>query len=429
MSVRGLYIAVLISACQLPSAERGDDVAPASSVCGDGFVGANEICDDGNTVPGDGCNDTCMSDETCGNGIVDPEELCDDSNALGGDGCSAECTSTEVCGNGIVDTINGETCDDANLIAGDGCSANCQSNESCGNNIVDPPETCDQGGGFTATCDPDCTAAQCGDGIRNAVAGEQCDSSGVNTAACDANCTLPSCGDGTHNPAAGEACDSGGVNTAQCDTDCTLPVCGDGRTNSAANEQCDDANGSTNDGCIACRIAVCGDGYHYIGVEQCDPAIHGGCSASCTWNPIVYTIQFAQLMNAQPCSGYDNNYPYDYCMGALGFSWNDTSPFQPSRVVVETNFGIDCSYINGVYAYSRQVYLNGAYGGDYALASDPAYCVCGGGPTQYVGLDMGGAAGAYVRGGTNSISLPPSAGFCTGFANFGGGYARVHIYP
>ncbi len=431
MSVRGLCIAVLLCACQLPAAQRGDDQpSPSSSVCGDGFVGANEICDDGNTMSGDGCSDNCMSDETCGNGIIDAGETCDDSNAIGGDGCSADCKSDETCGNGIVDEINGETCDDANLIAGDGCSANCQSNESCGNSVVDLNEECDEGGGFTATCDPDCTRAVCGDGIRNTAAGEACDSSGQNTAACDADCTLPVCGDGRHNPAAGEQCDNGGINTAGCDPDCTLPVCGDGRVNPAANEQCDDANNSPNDGCVACRNAFCGDGHHYFGVEQCDYAIHGGCATNCTWEPVVYTIQVGQLFNQVPC--IEATHYYDECAyREIGFTWQDTAPFQPSRVVVEINWGVDCSSYNGYSSYSRPAYLNGAFGGQLNV-TDPGACTCYA-PTRYMGYDISGAAGAYVRGGMNRLSLPPDPaqlwGYCSGMSNFGGGYARVYVYP
>lgn len=435
MSVRGLCIAVLLCACQLPAAERGDDTAlPSSSVCGDAFVGANEICDDGNTESGDGCSDNCMSDETCGNGIVDTDERCDDSNAIGGDGCSVDCSSDETCGNGIKDEINGETCDDANLIAGDGCSANCQSNESCGNNVVDPNEQCDRGGGFTPQCDPDCTNATCGDGIRNPAANEQCDSSGQNTAACDSNCSLPSCGDGTYNPAAGEQCDSGGTNTAGCDPDCTLPVCGDGRTNPAANEQCDDANGSSTDACVGCRNAFCGDGYHFVGVEQCDPSVHGGaCSGSCTWNPVVYTIGRGQLIGVSAC--YDTDaHVYDPCIGNdIGFTWTDTAPFQPSQVVVEINFGVDCTtYLDNVTTYyDRPTYLNGAYAGNYGIQSGYEYCSCVP-PTKYLGLNLGGAAGAYVRGGANTFTLPEypnTQAYCTGFSDFGGGYARVYVYP
>ena len=432
MSVRGLCIAMLLCACQLPTAERGEDVPlPSSAVCGDGFVGANEICDDGNTTSGDGCNDNCTSDETCGNGVVDQNERCDDSNAIGGDGCNAECTSDETCGNGIIDEINGETCDDANLIAGDGCSANCQSNESCGNRVVDIGEQCDEGGGFTATCDPDCSRATCGDGVRNAIANEQCDSSGQNTAACDANCTLPACGDNTYNAAAGEQCDSGGVNTAGCDLDCTLPACGDGRTNTAANEQYDDANGSPNDACISCRNAACGDGYVYSGVEQCDYAVNGGCNGGCSWDPVVYTIQRDQLIGVSGCE--TETHVYDGCSGMdIGFTWSDSAPFQPSQVVVEINFGVDCTaLLTGIYAYSRPTYLNGTYAGDYGIQTALEECTCYP-PTKYLGLNLGGAAGAYVRGGANTFTLPSypnSQAYCTGFSDFGGGYARVHVYP
>jgi hypothetical protein len=64
----------------------------------------------------------------------------------------------------------------------------------------------------------------CGDGVHNAFALntatqegtdiEACDTS-ENTATCDSDCTAPACGDGICNLAAGE-CD-----VARCTTDCT----------------------------------------------------------------------------------------------------------------------------------------------------------------------------------------------------------------
>ncbi len=71
--------------------------------CGDSTlnVTAGEQCDDGNTTPGDGCSDTCMTEE-CGDGDLDPGEECDDGNTTSGDGCSDVCLN-EVCGNGIID--------------------------------------------------------------------------------------------------------------------------------------------------------------------------------------------------------------------------------------------------------------------------------------------------------------------------------------
>jgi Lectin C-type domain len=50
---------------------------------------------------------------------------------------------------------------------------------------------------------------------------------------------LPQCGDSVVQ--AGEACDDGKA-TATCDQDCSAVVCGDGVVNSAAGEVCDDAN-------------------------------------------------------------------------------------------------------------------------------------------------------------------------------------------
>ncbi|MCH8146899.1 MAG: hypothetical protein IH987_02765 [Planctomycetes bacterium] len=46
--------------------------------------------------------------------------------------------------------------------------------ECCGNGVVEPGETCDDGG-ESATCDADCTIAECGDGTLNTTAGEVCD--------------------------------------------------------------------------------------------------------------------------------------------------------------------------------------------------------------------------------------------------------------
>jgi len=124
-------------------------------VCGDGNLEGAEVCDDGNTGDGDGCSQTCRSNETCGNDILDGAvgEKCEDGNSVGGDGCSAYCT-VEACSNGVLDV--GELCDDGNLVAGDGCSALCWL-ESCGNGRVDPGEGCDDGNLVnTDSCDGFC---------------------------------------------------------------------------------------------------------------------------------------------------------------------------------------------------------------------------------------------------------------------------------
>jgi hypothetical protein len=115
----------------------------------------------------------------------------------------------------------------------------------CGDGTVQAPEECDPGANESATCDADCTKVVCGDGYRNAAAGEMCDSGGTDpdgspvfTFACNNDCTPNVCGDKKVNPNT-EACDGGGVDTATCNKNCTKAICGDGYVNAAAGETCD----------------------------------------------------------------------------------------------------------------------------------------------------------------------------------------------
>lgn len=78
-------------------------------------------------------------------------------------------------------TILPQTCPSDNYVSGintDGtliCTIlPSNSNAICGDNIITSPEQCDDGG-MTASCDSDCTASSCGDGLTNLFAGEQCD--------------------------------------------------------------------------------------------------------------------------------------------------------------------------------------------------------------------------------------------------------------
>jgi hypothetical protein len=48
----------------------------------------------------------------------------------------------------------------------------------CGDGLVDMGEECDDAG-ESATCDADCSVAQCGDGTSNSTAGESCDDAGA----------------------------------------------------------------------------------------------------------------------------------------------------------------------------------------------------------------------------------------------------------
>ncbi|MBP8808826.1 MAG: hypothetical protein KBG48_24415 [Kofleriaceae bacterium] len=123
--------------------------------------------------------------------------------------------------------------------------------------------------------------ATCGDGDVDL--GEDCDSRGLSTSTCDGDCTAPRCGDGMLNALAGELCDAV-VDTMSCDADCTAPVCGDGHLNLEL-EQCDDGNAvDDGNGCsAACRFNRCGDGVVQAYGEQCDTAgASATCDADCT---------------------------------------------------------------------------------------------------------------------------------------------------
>ncbi|MCX4241233.1 MYXO-CTERM sorting domain-containing protein [Paraliomyxa miuraensis] len=181
------------------------------------------------------------------------------------------------CGDGLLDV--GEDCDTAGESAT--CDADCSA-VACGDGLTNAAagEDCDDGG-ESATCNVDCTSAVCGDGMVNMAAGEICDDGGE-SAACNADCTPAMCGDGVVNIAAGEACDDGGE-SATCNADCTAVSCGDGMINMAAGEECDDGGESAtcDDDCTA---ASCGDlTVNATAGETCDEGMRTPtCNADCT---------------------------------------------------------------------------------------------------------------------------------------------------
>lgn len=331
----------------------------ADAVCGNGIIEAGETCDDGddNGTP-QHCNSSCTGETAaiCGNGVVETGEACDDGgeSAL----CNSDCTAA-ACGDGVVNTTAGEECDDGDdnddagacfsdctaNTCGDGilnpgvetCDAgtnNGQPNECnttctgitaavCGNGIIEAGEDCDTSG-ESATCNADCSAVLCGDGILNASAGEECDDGDDNAdeAACTLSCTIATCGDGyieagvevcddgpsngqpnscnatctgptsatcgNNTVEAGEDCDDGPAGSATCTTTCTISACGDGIRNTLAGEQCDlGANNSDTGACtLTCQNARCGDGLIRAGTETCDDGPDNGkpnkCNATCT---------------------------------------------------------------------------------------------------------------------------------------------------
>jgi cysteine-rich repeat protein len=93
-------------------------------------------------------------------------------------------------------------------------------------------------------------SSTCGDGQLDV--GEDCDARGE-SATCDVDCTAVTCGDGLRNPTAGELCDPV-EDAVNCDADCTPAVCGDGYRNTAT-EACDDGGTAPGDGCSpTCRV-------------------------------------------------------------------------------------------------------------------------------------------------------------------------------
>ena len=154
--------------------------------CGDGIadvpLGRTGLdprqCDDGNTVNGDGCDQSCF---------VEPGWKCESKV----DQLSV-CELLPVCGNMVREWEKGEECDDGNLANGDGCSNAC---------FLEPFHTCMN---FTYFRSDKCCALLnlCGNGFVNAC--EECDDGNTkDNDGCSATCkleTLSACNDGCSGP-------------------------------------------------------------------------------------------------------------------------------------------------------------------------------------------------------------------------------------
>lgn len=249
----------------------GCDSLCRRETCGNGRVDAKEQCDDGNTASGDGCSATCLK-EVCGDGIVNQLPGVEQCELPGTGDCDTTCHPI-VCGNGIVQGT--EECDDGNTAAGDGCSPDCHK-EACGNGRLDPNEDCEPPN--TDKCDAQCHArhAECGNGVLEV--GEECDDGNLAYGdGCSPTCQKEQCGDGRVEAPA-EECDPPG--TATCDTECHAP-CGNGLVEAVAGEECDDGNRNNGDGCSStCQRESCGNG-RIDPPEQCEPPGTSTCDASC----------------------------------------------------------------------------------------------------------------------------------------------------
>ncbi len=136
----------------------------------------------------------------------------------------------------------------------------------CGDAVVTPDETCDEGelnGTGYGRCSVECTPGpRCGDGVVEPSI-EQCDNGSnrdgylISDVACAPGCLTPSrCGDGVIDALFGEQCDDAVNDGAYggCSSECLLgPRCGDGELNGT--EGCDDGNRRNTDGCnVSCEI-------------------------------------------------------------------------------------------------------------------------------------------------------------------------------
>ncbi len=214
-----------------------------------------------------------------------------------------------------------------------------QTQQACGDQVVDSGEECDDGEA-SATCNADCTRAECGDGVLNINAGESCDDDGESVS-CDSDCTAVVCGDGLVNVAAGESCDDEGESVS-CDSDCTAVVCGDGLVNATAGESCDDEGESVN--CDSdCTAVVCGDGLvNATAGESCDDEVndgsYDGCDTYCKMGPRCgdSVINGSELCDGADVDGTECiDLGEDYSSGDLACATNCQS-FDTSACVAAT---------------------------------------------------------------------------------------------
>lgn len=154
-------------------------------------------------------------------------------------------------GDGVVDAVDNclgvDNADQDDLDddgVGDACDA-----PACGNAVVEAPEACD-GGGETTTCDLDCTAAACGDGVVNGRAGEQCEGA-VGCDECQVTVGDGSCGDGVVDP--GEACEDGNtVDGDGCSSACAFEAA------AASDDGGCSTSGAASPWLLLAALALCG---------------------------------------------------------------------------------------------------------------------------------------------------------------------------
>lgn len=210
------------------------DVDCTPAACGDGVRNPShgEECDDGGESIN--CDSNCTP-AVCGDGDtnITRGEECDDRTETAD--CNTDCTAAK-CLDGILNMTAGEQCDESTeteTCDRDCTFAICQD----GYRNIAADEQCDDGHP-SERCDQDCTTPRCGDGVTNPVM-EQCDtitetaSCNMNFSAAECHCTAAACGDGCINTLAGEECDDGDLYYGGngCTGSCRLTsgsICGPG---------------------------------------------------------------------------------------------------------------------------------------------------------------------------------------------------------
>jgi cysteine-rich repeat protein len=144
--------------------EDGDNCYVDCGVCGDGVVEGAEPCDDGPANADDGaCRPGCVAGY-CGDGaVMAGVEACDDGNTVEGDGCQNSCEC--LCGDGA--KCGAEECDKgANNSDSAHCLSTCVLNVCGDGHVLVGAEACDEGADNSddAGCKSNCLLNVCGDG-------------------------------------------------------------------------------------------------------------------------------------------------------------------------------------------------------------------------------------------------------------------------
>ncbi|MBI4435455.1 Ig-like domain-containing protein [Candidatus Uhrbacteria bacterium] len=274
--------------CTAACLNAGAPVTEAQGVCGNGTVETSEECDDGATADDDGCSSVCLNE---GNDQC-PFRCSDSSAACTTDASCEESCESAVCSSAL-DVDEGCTLD------GDCESGSCSESGTC-EDYEDAEATCSNNG----TCDSGSCVGSCS--ISLAVcSGSDIDCPYDTGGTCELSGS-GCCGDGVRQAVSGEDCDDGNLTGGDgCSAIClnegsrsVNAVCGEGVRDWAANtggEDCDDENSASGDGCSAnCLLegstaeedvyAICGNNIVENG-EDCDPGDYDlagdGCSSLC----------------------------------------------------------------------------------------------------------------------------------------------------